>query len=320
MARSICTLAIVMMAVVGASAGVLTPLNYWHIVLPRTPIPGALSRRLPKDDQGNVGSSLAVGVTVGPGVGVTVGTPGPGVVVDVGPFSYGYAATETQVHDKTGSALFFLEKDLVPGSKMTVHFGKTTSDVAFLSRSMANSLPFSSPKLPDVLSSLNVGSDSKEAAIISKTLRRCEEPTVAGERRYCATSLESMVDFSTASLGSRDLLALSTEVSKPDSPKQAYVISPAGVKKVGGNKAVACHAEPYPYAVYYCHATRATKSYVVSLKGTDGTNVEAVVVCHTDTSSWNPRHIAFQLLKVSPGTVPVCHFLPSDHVVWARDA
>ncbi|WVZ21601.1 hypothetical protein V8G54_008923 [Vigna mungo] len=39
-------------------------------------------------------------------------------------------------------------------------------------------------------------------------------------------------------------------------------------------------------------------------------------VCYTDTSQWNPKHLAFQVLKVKPETVLVRHFLPEDHVVW----
>ena len=259
-------------------------------------------------------------MTVGPpGVGVIVGPPG-GVYVNFLPFVYQYAASETQVRDNADVALFFLEKDLVPGSTMNLHFTKTVSRVPFLSRSVADSLPFSSSKLGYILRRLSVKPNSQKAAVISETLHACEEPAARGETKYCATSLESMVDFATASLGSRDLLALSTEVSKPNSPKQAYAITRSAIKKLAGGKAVACHDQPYAYAVYFCHATRGTKSYAVSLVGEDGTRVEAVVVCHTDTSSWNPKHIAFQLLKVSPGTVPVCHFLPQDHVVWTRRA
>ncbi|CDP20906.1 unnamed protein product [Coffea canephora] len=55
---------------------------------------------------------------------------------------------------------------------------------------------------------------------------------------------------------------------------------------------------------------------MVNLVGADGAKVKAVAVCHRDTSAWNPRHLAFQLLKVKPGTVPICHFLPEDHIVW----
>ena len=27
-------------------------------------------------------------------------------------------------------------------------------------------------------------------------------------------------------------------------------------------------------------------------------------------------HFAFQVLKVKPGTVPICHFLPNNNLVW----
>nr|CAD1843885.1 unnamed protein product [Ananas comosus var. bracteatus] len=46
--------------------------------------------------------------------------------------------------------------------------------------------------------------------------------------------------------------------------------------------------------------------------------VDAAAVCHADTAAWNPKHLAFQVLKVKPGTVPICHFLPQDHVVCTR--
>lgn len=252
------------------------------------------------------------------GVTVSTGRKKRRTTVNVGPaFQYTYAATETQIHDNHDVAVFFLEKDLRPGTTMNLHFTRTSSNAAFLPRSVTNSIPFSSKRLPDILSLFSVRSDSPEAEAMQKTLRECEEPASAGETRYCATSLESMVDFSSASLGTRDVRALSTEVSKEGTPRQPYTITPSGVQRLIGSKAVACHAQPFAYAVFYCHVTRATKAYLVSLAGQDGAKVDAVVVCHTDTSSWNPKHLAFQLLQVKPGTVPVCHFLPQDHVVWA---
>ncbi|KAG6518152.1 hypothetical protein ZIOFF_021554 [Zingiber officinale] len=46
-----------------------------------------------------------------------------------------------------------------------------------------------------------------------------------------------------------------------------------------------------------------------------GSRVEAIVVCHLDTTSWNPQHVMLQVLQVKPGSAePVCHILPSDHV------
>jgi len=277
-----------------------------------------------------------VGVNVKPGYGkpggttVGVGKGGVGVHVrprprgkpvnvNVSPFIYNYAATETQLHDDPSAALFFLEKDLRAGKKLNVHFTATPgAGEKFLPRSEADAIPFSAEKAPEILSRFSVAPDSVEAAEMKQTLQDCEAAAAKGEKKSCATSLESMVDFATSSLGTSHVRAASTVVGKEGSPKQEYTMT--GVKRAAGgaDQLVACHAEPYAYAVFACHLTKATRAYTVSMVGRDGTAVEAVAVCHADTAGWNPRHVAFQVLKVKPGTVPVCHFLPQDHVVWTR--
>ncbi|WOK98568.1 BURP domain-containing protein 3-like [Canna indica] len=257
-------------------------------------------------------------VHAGPG-GVHVGTgykKGKPVIVRVGPnFNYLYAATETQIHDDPSVAFFFLEKDLHPGATMNLHFTKATSGASFVTKKEADSIPFSSDKLPEILGRFSVAPGSDEAKAMKTTLHECELPAVRGEKRYCATSLESMVEFTFSTLGTRDVAAASTAVSKAGTPRQRYTIT--DVKATAGDKLVACQ-EAYAYAVFYCHATATTKAYTVRLAGADGTVVEAAAVCHTDTKAWNPNHLAFKVLKVKPGTVPVCHFLPEDHLVWSR--
>ncbi|MQK22488.1 hypothetical protein EI013_29415, partial [Escherichia coli] len=88
-------------------------------------------------------------VNVGKG-GVNVhagGKKGKPVYVGVGagrsPFAYNYAARETQLHDDPNVALFFLEKDLRPATKLDLHFTKTSNDATFLPRPAAHSIPFS---------------------------------------------------------------------------------------------------------------------------------------------------------------------------------
>ncbi|WMV23577.1 hypothetical protein MTR67_016962, partial [Solanum verrucosum] len=45
--------------------------------------------------------------------------------------------------------------------------------------------------------------------------------------------------------------------------------------------------------------------------------VEVMVVCHLDTSVWNPSHESFRSLGVLPGTSPICHFFTSSNdLVW----
>ncbi|OAY82747.1 BURP domain-containing protein 3, partial [Ananas comosus] len=246
----------------------------------------------------------AAAVNVGKGVG-------PGRYA--GFFSYHYAASETQLRDDPSVALFFLEKDLRPGKKMTLHFAEVASSPAFLPRKEADAIPLSVEKLPEVLGRFGIQPDSVEARWMRKTARECQEPAVGGEKKFCATSLESMVDFSTSSLGTRDVRAVSTTVTKKE-----YTIVQSGIYKLAGDELVACHVETYAYAVFYCHLTGSTRAYMVKMVGKDGAAVDAAAVCHADTAAWNPKHLAFQVLNVKPGTMPICHFLPQDHVVWTR--
>ncbi|KAJ9702375.1 hypothetical protein PVL29_004215 [Vitis rotundifolia] len=268
--------------------------------------------------KGKPGGGTTVGVGKG-GVSVNAGHKGKHVYVGVGkgkkktPFDYKYAATEDQLHDDPNVALFFFEKNMQPGTKMELHFIRDANLATFLPRQVANSIPFSSKKFPETLNEFSIKPESEEAETIKNTIRECEEPGIKGEEKYCATSLESMVDFSTSKLG-KGVQVISTEVEK-ETQEQQYTIT-TGVKKLAGDKAVVCHKQSYPYAVFYCHKTQTTRAYMVPLVGADGSKVKAVAVCHTDTSAWNPKHLAFQVLKVKPGTVPICHFLPEDHVVW----
>ncbi|CAK9182712.1 unnamed protein product [Ilex paraguariensis] len=100
-----------------------------------------------------------------------------------------------------------------------------------------------------------------------------------------------MVDFSTSKLRKR-VEAMSTVVER-ETQLQKYSISGR---------------------VWQCYT--GTRLNVAYPQGADGIKAKAVAVCHTDTSAWNPKHLAFQVLKVNQGTVPICHFLPEDHIVW----
>ncbi|KZV51135.1 rd22-c protein [Dorcoceras hygrometricum] len=310
---------------------------YWNSVLPNSPMPKAVKDLLYPAEWGE---DKSTGVIVGHGgVGVQTGKPGRHTNVGVGkggvnvgthtkngkpvyvgvhpggnPFVYLYAASETQLHHDPNIALFFLQKDLAAGKKMNINFYKTRNGATVLPRKVADSIPFSSHKLPEIFSKFSVDPKSIEAEIMKKTIQECEdETTVKGEEKMCATSLESMIDFSTSKLG-KHVEAISTEAEKGGKVKEYSIL---GVKKMSrGDAVVACHKQAYTYAVFYCHKTETTVAYEVSMVAEDGSKAKAAAVCHLDTAAWNPKHLAFQVLKVRPGSVPVCHFLPSDHVVW----
>ncbi|KAK1367724.1 RD-22 like protein [Heracleum sosnowskyi] len=149
---------------------------------------------------------------------------------------------------------------------------------------------------------------------MKNTIDECETPRLKGGEKYCATSLENMIDYTTSRLGEK-VSALSTEFEKESQMHKYRIVG----LKVFQKKVVICHKTSYAYAVFYCHNANSVKAYAVSVVGNDGTKAKAAAICHTDTSSWNPKHMAFHLLNVKPGSVPVCHFLPEDHVVWVSN-
>ncbi|KAM0065725.1 putative BURP domain-containing protein [Helianthus debilis subsp. tardiflorus] len=328
----------------------VTPEVYWKHMLPTTPMPEAIKESLIEwsDETGiapfdqlkhdlirwfTEGDDEMITVTrvgkqvSGPNVGVRRGSKGVhygnrrnpgsvGVQPGVNPFVYKYAASKDQLKDDPNVALFFLEKDLHQGIEMNLHFTKNDQKSMFLPRKVVDSIPFSSKDLPQIYNRFSVKPDSMEGQDMKQTLNECENKGIEGEEKYCATSLESMVDFVTTKLGKK-VKAISTEVNaKESTPLQKYKVELA--KKRGRDKVVVCHKQIYPYAVFYCHETVATQAYAASVVGVDGMKVNAVAVCHIDTAKWNPKHLAFQVLKVKPGRVPICHFLPEDHVVWVQ--
>lgn len=192
---------------------------------------------------------------------------------------------------------------------MKLHFMSPINVAKFLPREIANSIPFSSNKLLEILNRFGIKPKSVEAKIVQQTISECERPTgIEGEHKYCATSLESLIDFSRSKLGQK-MKIYSTMVDKET--RQVYNIKKGSIHKVG-DKSVVCHKENYLYAVYYCHQLQDTRMYIVSLEDIDGSKVNAVAACHSDTKSWNSKHLAFQLLNINLGTSPICHFLSSD--------
>ncbi|ONI33928.1 hypothetical protein PRUPE_1G453800, partial [Prunus persica] len=197
------------------------------------------------------------------------------------------AAVGNQLLKDPTQEVFFLEKDVQPGTTMKYSLARNSTRATFLHRKTAESIPFSSTKLPDILNQLSL-----------------VKPILRGEERYCATSLESMVDFTTSKLG-RNIQAISAEVERKGATMlQKYTIKP-GVKKLAGKRLI---------DVFYCHAMGKTRAYMVPLEGADGTSAKAIVVCHVDTSVWHPKNFSLQALNCKPGTVPVCHFLPDAHI------
>jgi hypothetical protein len=214
---------------------------------------------------------------------------------------------------KTG---YFTMDDLVEGNIMPIHF-PIQKISQFLPREEADSIPFSIPQLPNLLQLFSIPIDSPNARAMEDTLLNCEAAPMKGETKLCATSLESMLDFVHSIMDSWAGLNVLT-TTHPTMSKaltQNYNILRIS-KEIYAPKWVACHPLPYPYKVFFCHFVEKSKIFKVSLGGEDGHKVEAVAVCHLDTSDWNPDHIIFRQLGVKPGLSPICHFLPIHNLVW----
>ncbi|XP_045819691.1 BURP domain-containing protein 12-like [Trifolium pratense] len=217
---------------------------------------------------------------------------------------------------KTG---FFNLDDLHVGNVMTLQF--PVQEVShFLSRKEADSPPLSMSQLQSVLQFFSISKDSPQAKYMKRTLEECEGETITGETKICASSLKSMLQFVDTIIGSdtKHNILTTSNPSPTATPLQKYTILEVS-QDIYAPKWVACHPLPYPYAIYYCHyISTGTKVFKVSLIGDEnGDKMEALGICHLDTSDWNPDHIIFKQLGIKAGkNTPVCHFFPVNHLLW----
>ncbi|XP_047069056.1 protein RAFTIN 1B-like [Lolium rigidum] len=241
------------------------------------------------------------------------------------PFGYDYKAPSTAMGggqaEPTKTKVFFHEESVRVGERLPFHFPPASAPaLGFLPRRVADSVPFMAPALPGVLAAFGVAPGSTMASSMEATLRACETPTMAGESKFCATSLEALVERAMGVLGTRDVRPVTSTLPRDGAPLQTYTVR--AVQRVeGGPVFVACHPEPFPYTVYRCHTTGPSRAYMVEMEGARGAvdGVTIATVCHTDTSMWNPEHISFRLLGTKPGGTPVCHLMPYGHIIWAKN-
>ncbi|KAL1346095.1 hypothetical protein HN51_019784 [Arachis hypogaea] len=226
---------------------------------------------------------------------------------------YGKLRDPNGLKDTVLNVTFFLEQDLHPGKKLKLEFPKRSSDFTFLPNSLAKITPFSSTRLLEILKRFGIEAESTDAKTVKDTLELCESPAIKGEEKYCATSLDSLVNFAVLKLG-KNIKLLSTELEKENEKAEEYSVL-KGVTK-NGDKAVVCHKLNYPYAVFYCHKVESRAYNVPLVSIEDGTKAKALAICHNNTRHWASDNPAFMQLNVKPGTVPVCHFLATDTLLW----
>ncbi|KAF5443966.1 hypothetical protein F2P56_036479, partial [Juglans regia] len=234
--------------------------------------------------------------------------------------AHAYRPSSHMDHMDPSSMIFFTSKDLKVGKRMPVYFPKRDPSTSphLLPREEAEAVPFSSKELPHLLEFFSFSRDSPQAKAMEDTLRQCENEPIKGETKFCATSLESMLDFASGTLGldSNFRVLTTSHLTKSTTLLQNYTFLKTP-EEIPAPMMVACHTMPYPFAVFYCHSQESeNKVFKVALGGENGDRVEALAVCHMDTSQWSPDHASFRLLGVQPGTSSVCHFFPADNLVW----
>ncbi|KAL8553219.1 hypothetical protein ACS0TY_001753 [Phlomoides rotata] len=235
---------------------------------------------------------------------------------------HSHTSSQSHMHHIDPSVIvFFFVQDLKLGNAMPIYFPTRELSDAFprlLSKDEADAIPFSSHHLHHLLHRFAFSPDSPQGNAMKDTLQECEREPIKGETKFCATSWESMSDFMKTIFGSNSQIkTLSTthiKRSEDHALLQKYTIM--GIQEIPAPKTVACHTMPYAYTVFFCHyQVSETRVYRVSLKGENDDVVEAIALCHMDTSQWGRNHVAFQMLGIEPGTSPVCHFFPADNFV-----
>ncbi|GMP38015.1 hypothetical protein CsSME_00009444 [Camellia sinensis var. sinensis] len=199
--------------------------------------------------------------------------------------------------------IFFTVDDLKVGKTISIYFPikDPSTTPHLLTREEANSIPFSSSKLPQILDFFSFSKHSPQSKAMQYTLSQCELEPLKGETKFCATSLEFMLDSARGVFGlkTKFRVLITKYLSSHNAVLQNYTVLDVA-KEIETPKMSDHH-----------------RVFEVALRsGNDGERVEAVGVCHMDTSEWDPDHAAFRVLRTRPGQSPVCHFFPADNLVW----
>ncbi|KAK2354350.1 hypothetical protein QL285_091882 [Trifolium repens] len=204
----------------------------------------------------------------------------------------------------------FFEHDLYPGKKIILGVDKHSDRKPLQSKLKRlpirkTSQPFGShTRDEEVKQPLGTWIWSERHSIESF----CATPSAIGEDKYCAPSLKLMMDFAISKLGKNIKVISSSFAQNQDQ----YVVEE--VKKIG-DKVVMCHRLNFNKVVFYCHEVNATTTYIVPLVAFDGTKAKALTICHHDTRGMDPK-VLQEVLKVKPGTIPICHFIGNKAVAW----
>jgi hypothetical protein len=220
---------------------------------------------------------------------------------------------------------YFLKSDLVKASiiDLGVNFVHDTANPKrdFLPETVADTLPaLKASNLPKLLQAFNISEGTETATDVERAIFYCEGiANLPAEEKdaSCPTSEKAMAEFVSSQLGENAKLFHTTVV-----PAKALTVS-TNLTIVDYNtrstdtedNAVVCHNLPFPSQVYYCHKVSKTQVSQAILEAAEGLRINAVTLCHLDTSWWSVNHLGFKTLNVPRGT-EVCHWAFVSTLVW----
>ncbi|CAN1794870.1 Polygalacturonase 1 beta-like protein 1, partial [Linum perenne] len=212
---------------------------------------------------------------------------------------------------------FFRESMLREGNVMVIpDIVDKMPERSFLPRAIVSRLPFSSSRLEEVKDIFHAGENSAAALAIDNAVTECERTPSLGETKRCVGSIEDMIDFAVAVLGSNVVVRTTENVN--GSKEEVMIGVVRGINGGQVTKSVSCHQSLYPYLLYYCHSVPKVRVYeadIVDVERRKKINV-GVAICHLDTSTWSPSHGAFVALGYGPGQIEVCHWIFENDMTW----
>ncbi|KAJ4749701.1 BURP domain-containing protein [Rhynchospora pubera] len=295
---------VIFLSVIIAVKADISPLDYWRNVLPNTEMPSFFMNHL-----------------IDPDLDVTLLAKRP-LSIRKGLAQYYFILFGPLPSKEHILSTFFPQSAMYPGTKMDegTNFTRTMWGNVFVPRPEADAVPFSTKNLPQLLDHFSMVPSSKEAKDLKQLIVDCEAPNMVGETKFCPTSLESMIDNVVSLMGTHDVSALTTTINSTKLIAQHNKVvyrTTSPIKSFPDHtKLIICHPSPCAQAVHYCHTNTKYKGYVIPLMGSDGSTVNALTICHHDYMNFNPGF--FEVLKMEPGSQPICHFLPENHIVWVR--
>ncbi|XP_038700251.1 BURP domain-containing protein BNM2A-like [Tripterygium wilfordii] len=177
----------------------------------------------------------------------------------------------------TQNMMFLNADELYVGKVHKIKFDlddPSSSPHHFLPKEVADSIPFASSALPNILELFSIPQGSEKGKAMEDTLFKCENNYKEGEVRTCTTSLESMIDFVRSLFGPKAEMKVLANSHTPRSTGTSDEYTMVEVGEIPIHKMIGCHWMRYPYSVYECHhrfnsKTKVFRAKLVGNKGDD---------------------------------------------------